>query len=146
MKTLLTVILLTLSLNTLADKKYIIGGFSKHMGYPVPLNEVHPGVGVETNNIELAVYQNSLDRESFAVAYVDRPWYIKGVKVGYRLGVASGYPDDTQREGYDGRMYNLRGTYNGFMPQAQLVFSKGFGPVYVDLGVAPVTTLTFKVR
>jgi len=124
----------------------IIGGLSKHIGYPVPLRENHPALGVEYKDFEVAIYQNSLDRKSIAAAYIKRPWSYKGVAIGYRIGFATGYPEGTKRTGYDGQSYTLQGTYKGVMPQAQIIFTKHVGVLLIDVGIAPVSTVTFKIK
>jgi len=143
MRALLTAALVLACTIAQADK-LIIGGVSEHIGSPVPLNETHPGLGIERNGYELAVYHNSLDRVSFVVAKLRQPWRLGPVKAGYRIGLATGYEDAT-REGYDGRPYSMDGVVGGLMPQVQAVFSYSLGGVTMDAGLSAVSTLTFKV-
>lgn len=143
MKKLLITLLLIPSLAS-ADK-LILGGVSKHIGYPVPLNEVHPAIGLERDGFEYVVYKNSLERPSFAITRIARKQVHKNFSTGIRLGIATGYGDATV-EGYDGRDYSMDGLPLGLMPQAQFLISHHTRWTTIDLGLANVSTLTFKVE
>ncbi len=139
-------ILLTLFLSTFAHAdKLIIGGFSKHIGYPVELNESHPAIGLERDGVEYTFYHNSLERTSFALTRINRKAISKHFSIGARFGIATGY-DDYTTKGKDGRNYTMNGMPLGLMPQAQFLITHESKYLTIDLGLAPISTLIFKVN
>lgn len=143
MKNILIILLFIPSLVN-ADK-LILGGFSKHLGYPVPLNESHPAIGIEKNNTEYVFYHNSLNRTSFAITKLNRKPITDNVSYGFRVGIATGYNDFTTT-GYDGKSYSMRGMPLGLMPQAQFLLSHQSKYITTDLGISVISTLTFKLN
>jgi len=125
--------------------KLIVGGFSKHIGYPVPLNETHPALGLERDGVEYSFYHNSLERTSFAITRISRKPISDSFSIGARFGLATGYGDATV-EGYDGRDYTMDGLPLGIMPQAQFMISHESKYLTVDLGLSQVSSLIFKVN
>lgn len=141
---ILIIILLMIPALCQADR-LILGGFSKHHGSPVPLNESHPGIGIEKNDFEYAIYKNSIDKTSFAFAVIKRPFSFFGFDFGYRIGFGTNYEED-KRRGYDGRMYSLENTFNGIQPQAQIVVTKNFNYAAIDLGISRVSSIILKIN
>lgn len=139
MKTLILTVLLLVSSIAQADKYLILGGFSDHPFSKHEYNEVHPAIGIQYNKIEASyIPSNSIEREGFSLSYLDLKDG-KSFDYGYRVGVAYGYKDDSRLAGIQDFIVS------GFLPVTQFVISKEVGRITADLGLAPVSTLTFKI-
>ena len=143
------VILLLLSAPVHADK-LILGGVSHHFNNiyntNYDFNEIHESLGYERGNLELGAFNNSVERTSYFIAFIDRPWTIgKGFSAGYRFGLATGYKDVewVNDEGEDKTTKFING---GILPQAQFLLSYQAKLFTIDLGIAPVSALTFKLN
>ena len=97
MKNLIVLLTVLLSFNTQA-LELIISGFSHHLEKPVEAgvlpyeyNEVNPGAGIEHNNFEFIIVENSHSNTSVVAAYNLRKHVNQHLDVSLKLGGATGY-------------------------------------------------------
>jgi hypothetical protein len=155
------ILLLTLFLSTFAQAdKLIVGGVSHHFKeIRCEFNETHPAIGLERNGYEAGVYKNSIEKTSFFIAKIEKPFHKFGLDFGYRIGAATGYNGVYECDGklllfknkdgyftrYD-KKEDVFDNYKGIMPQASLLISKETKYITVDLGISLVSTVIFKVN
>lgn len=145
---ILTILLLLLPVLANADK-LIIGGLSKHFEALTYIpNEKHQAIGYERDGLEIAYYRNSINKNSLSVSKIDRLWKLdNGFSVGYKFGIANGYTGSIMPDAdKDGTPEPVDANKYGLMPLAQFIISHESKYFTVDLGLAPVSTLIFKVN
>jgi hypothetical protein len=155
------ILLLTLLLSTFAQAdKLIVGGVSHHFEDSVcEYNETHPAIGLERQGYEVGAYKNSIEKTSFFIAKIEKPYHKFGLDFGYRVGAASGYSGTYECDGKILLFKNKDGyftrhdtkeddfdNYKGIMPQASLLISKETKYITIDLGLSLVSTVIFKVN
>jgi hypothetical protein len=155
------ILLLTLFLSTFAQAdKLIVGGVSHHFEeIKCEFNETHPAIGLERNGYEVGVYKNSIEKTSFFIAKIEKPYSKFGLDFGYRIGAATGYNGVYEcngklllfmnKDGYFTRPEKVEdhfNNYKGIMPQASLLISKETKYITIDLGLSLVSTVIFKVN
>lgn len=146
MNKLILILLLIPSLSY--GDKLIVGGVSKHfVGAPYELNERHNALGIEKDGYEAGIYKNSVNSKSIFISKIARPWKLKdGFSAGYRFGIANGYDVVIETRDSDGAFRDRQVSKSGLIPQAQFLISHESKYLTVDLGLAPVSTLIFKVN
>lgn len=126
-----------------ACDKLIIGGVSRHFGYPVDLNEKHPSIGLERKGFEYVIYKNSLERYSLAVSTIGRKPINKYLSYGARIGIATNYPTTTRVK--NGQSYTMEALPLNLMPQVQAIITADYKVLSIDLGLGMVSSLVFKI-
>ena len=104
MKKILTIILLIVSLNTYS-KGYYYYGFAKgvHLGQAA-LNNDHPFVGYEKNNLGAITFINSFNRVGLGVYKKFTHRLSDNFCFATKIGMTTGY---SEKIDYKGRKYNL---------------------------------------
>ena len=151
MKILLaTILLLTASISSAGThcNSLIIGGFSYHAPPLSNYNNVHPAIGVECGDYDVAIMRNSHNRASIGFAKRDILHREGKLEFGYKIGFATGYVREYMGSTKDKDRVEHRyisQPAGGIFPIVQAIGIYRGKRGIVEVGISVVSTLTFKV-